>query len=469
MVIRIFDSIVLVLKFNAEDIACIKEIAGGIKRPEAPPRHGLAPAQWSRAQLAQHLWDRRRETADSLRNVFMLTSDAPLETGSVSDDDHIAVTPLPINHPIYRLEEARKHHLNRRRPPFVQESRKTRPGAHRPVLLADANGNLKPGAAKADLICHAWDRNDGFWTLDVQGKRWIVKAFGGGPQGGARYLNWLGPEKNKNFGALPVAFSGKRSSTVAAEENVETSEDEIAASLESVCVIHPNLDIHLDCDLCDSAILEDDVYFHCELSDPHRDMYEISDFDLCQLCFNHGYHCHEDTHDPTKRIIRNGREMRLTSTANPHSTSLDGHNKRSSNVDASELPVLVQRLRSNSPLESPEGESTGEKRRRSLRQQKASKKHFRPTRNSELPPRNPHFPVVEDSLSPEVQVHTGGRVQNAASSPMEHSKTKPKHKQNHERASHDSLYDATPRPNQQPAGTISSSNTRQEVPQPTED
>ncbi|KAI9857404.1 MAG: hypothetical protein M1830_006377, partial [Pleopsidium flavum] len=57
----------------------------------------------------------------------------------------------------------------------------------------------------AELVCRAYDGNDGFWTLDQYGIRYILKASGGGFLGGATYKIWWGPEQG--FGEKAIAFS----------------------------------------------------------------------------------------------------------------------------------------------------------------------------------------------------------------------------------------------------------------------
>ena len=44
-----------------------------------------------------------------------------------------------------------------------------------------------------------------FWTLDLNGTRYVVKAFAGKAQGGMRYLYWAGP--GKDFEERPLALS----------------------------------------------------------------------------------------------------------------------------------------------------------------------------------------------------------------------------------------------------------------------
>lgn len=146
----------------------------------------------------------------------------------------------------------------------------------------------------------------------------------------------------------------------------------------------------MDCDICGSAILEKQVYFHCYVCKPHCGKCGQGNFDLCQLCVDQGHKCHEDLHDLIKMTVE------------PRSSGLDVHTGRS--------PDLVR--------------LTGEKRRRSLQQPNASKRRLRPTRNSDLPPRLPRFASVQISTS----------------SPLEPSKTE------RDRESHDSLYGATPHP-----------------------
>ena len=458
--IRIPDSTVLALKLTLEGIGRIKEVAGGVTRPQAPPYQEIPRAQWTQAQLAQYLWDRRREIADSTSSVPILTSDAPLEAESPNSADQAIALSLPEDHPVHKLSEARKHYLGRRRPPFVQEARKTRPGARKPVVLADSNGLLKAGAARADLICHAWERTTTFWTLDLRGKRWIVKAFGGAPQGGVRYLSWLGPKKTEDFLELPVAFSKKQTSTAPAEEaeNDGISGDKIAAFDNPNC-IPTDLDGHIDCDICGAPVPDNQVYLSCGICDPHCTGRKLGNFDLCQRCFNQGSRCLEDSHNLIKRTVRDGRVFKVTPPVHNRAIVLDGQDERTSDIDADvEVSILAQRLLERSEPDRSENGHSGDKRRRSLRpeQQHPSKKRLRPTRNSELPPRIPSSSWLETTPDPGEQAHTSGAVPDTASSPLFLSKGEPSQQRE---ARHDSLYSATPRPPQRADNLLPPSNS----------
>ena len=50
-----------------------------------------------------------------------------------------------------------------------------------------------------------WDEHFMFWTLDLNGTRYVVKAFAGTAQGGVRYLYWAGP--GKGFEEQPLALT----------------------------------------------------------------------------------------------------------------------------------------------------------------------------------------------------------------------------------------------------------------------
>jgi hypothetical protein len=63
---------------------------------------------------------------------------------------------------------------------FTATVRVKPPGSRKVVVLA--NDGFRPRAAakvrKAELVCRAYDANDGFWTLDQYEIRYIVKATG---------------------------------------------------------------------------------------------------------------------------------------------------------------------------------------------------------------------------------------------------------------------------------------------------
>ncbi|MCJ1259624.1 hypothetical protein MMC24_007463 [Lignoscripta atroalba] len=137
----------------------------------------------------------------------MISSDFPTANLNLLGNALPAVTALGDRHPVYMLDESREYY-RARRPPFVQGKGKTPAGTRKPIVLATEKGLLPKDPVKAEFVSREWNKDDIFWTLDLGNCRWIVKAFGGAPQGGVTYRSWLGPRKN--FSKNPIAFSVKR-------------------------------------------------------------------------------------------------------------------------------------------------------------------------------------------------------------------------------------------------------------------
>ena len=129
--------------------------------------------------------------------------------GNTRSKNPLAAGTLPATWEIYKLSDASTAFATRR-PPFVQQKGLLNiEEARRTVALANKQGHLTEHPRIAEFGAHAWDKNDFFWTLDLEGTRWIVKAYGGGPQGGITYRKWLGVREG--FSDKPVAFSMKQS------------------------------------------------------------------------------------------------------------------------------------------------------------------------------------------------------------------------------------------------------------------
>lgn len=137
---------------------------------------------------------------------------------------------------VYMLAEARDVY-DEERPPFVVcVSRKAnRLGARKVVVLANDDGS-RPDAGegeKAEIVRRAYEVTTAFWTLDLDGARFIVRAKGAGlspkVKGGAAYRIWLGPVAG--FGERAVAFSDRAlRDEVSAQADDEVDEAEQDAS-----------------------------------------------------------------------------------------------------------------------------------------------------------------------------------------------------------------------------------------------
>ena len=82
---------------------------------------------------------------------------------------------LPDNHPIEWLAEA-KQFYGTRRPPFVQ-LKKNKFGERKTVFLAADSPSQKDSPINVDVVYRTRNKRDSSCTLDVEGKRFIVKAF----------------------------------------------------------------------------------------------------------------------------------------------------------------------------------------------------------------------------------------------------------------------------------------------------
>ncbi|KAM0803428.1 hypothetical protein BDR22DRAFT_71062 [Usnea florida] len=121
-------------------------------------------------------------------------------------DPSVHVDALPKDYPIHLLAEAREYYGNNNtKPPFVL---RTRPNERLKDVVIPTKHGLRPKREKTRLgqiVAMDWDEHNMFWTLDLNGRRYVVKPFPGKAQGGMRYLYWAGPRKG--FEEKPLALS----------------------------------------------------------------------------------------------------------------------------------------------------------------------------------------------------------------------------------------------------------------------
>ena len=70
------------------------------------------------------------------------------------------------------------------------------------VMIPTANKRMPTHPTLTNIVARSWDRLYLFWTLDLSGKRYIVKLFNGNRM---RYRSWAGPAKG--FEKTPLAIS----------------------------------------------------------------------------------------------------------------------------------------------------------------------------------------------------------------------------------------------------------------------
>lgn len=141
------------------------------------------------------------DAANLSTNVRRTAEEAIEDAESVVLDEQDNVTTansLPDDHPTEWLKEAREiyqHSL----PPFAT---KHKPGLRRMVELPLAEGQKVP--EKVEVVYRSWDALHTFASIDMNGKRFILKAFRGGP---TPYRPWLG--KKTGFSATALAFANQ--------------------------------------------------------------------------------------------------------------------------------------------------------------------------------------------------------------------------------------------------------------------
>ena len=110
----------------------------------------------------------------------------------------------------------------------MSRSSRRRPGElnDKPVYLATPSGQYPTDPKPAVVILREWSEKEVYWTLDVNGDRFIVKWFAGGPKGGAIYRAWQSCQEQ--FSGLPIAFSAKKVS-VSRDKQRSTRDKEASA------------------------------------------------------------------------------------------------------------------------------------------------------------------------------------------------------------------------------------------------
>lgn len=114
-------------------------------------------------------------------------------TISVSNP-RLDTTPLPDDEPVNLLDEARNHFNGSDPPPFVSRNTgKNAVGNIKRVVLATADNKYPLSPVTVQCVHRLWSKNYTYATVDLNGKRRIIKSRSGGPNGGASYTRKSSP------------------------------------------------------------------------------------------------------------------------------------------------------------------------------------------------------------------------------------------------------------------------------------
>ena len=126
----------------------------------------------------------------------------------VEQDIAVDLTSLPADHPVKFLAEAQRLY-KKSKPPFVTGLHSKPQGFNRKVFVA-IDGKRPDQPIRANLVARNWGstiKNGIYWTLDINGQRFIVAAFpNSGCVTGAKwvYCPWTGVDR---FEPVPLAFT----------------------------------------------------------------------------------------------------------------------------------------------------------------------------------------------------------------------------------------------------------------------
>ena len=103
------------------------------------------------------------------------------------------------------LEESRRYfHTLVERPPFILGKGQKNSDC---VVIATIDKKRPEIPTKTWMQLRRWDKNNVYWTLDLNFTRFIVKPRKGAPHGGSSYYYWAGPEAKPDQWGGPIAFS----------------------------------------------------------------------------------------------------------------------------------------------------------------------------------------------------------------------------------------------------------------------
>ena len=138
----------------------------------------------------------------SLRTQYPAVTPQPTTKAIISTSETAAngqsharpqnVAALPENHPVEYLDEARAVYT-KSIPPFVIIKNKSKKSHRRGVPIVP-DGKILTTPTKADIVYRAWDSLHDYGTVELDGKRFIVRGCPGGSSGGYQYHLWLGSE-----------------------------------------------------------------------------------------------------------------------------------------------------------------------------------------------------------------------------------------------------------------------------------
>lgn len=128
------------------------------------------------------------------------------ENAHLNSNSAVNTDKLPDNHPARREEESRDYYRDEK-PPFAIHMNVERKGLKKRAFVPDSNGWLPNHPREVEVVLRDWDRKSQYWTVDLNGTRYIVKYIYRGPYRPADYVSCEGPPKK--YSKRPLVFDAE--------------------------------------------------------------------------------------------------------------------------------------------------------------------------------------------------------------------------------------------------------------------
>lgn len=157
---------------NSDERNSIKGLVQGTNRPHfpsPPPQHLRAPSLWDEVMK---LWERKDQRL-SMANVKEADAPEPETASATRSDPDVNTKRLSADRPVYKMRRAKEYFRKvGKLPPFVIKSRKD---MTKLAIVPSADG-LRPDnpTRSVELVSRQWDEDHSFWTMDQNGRRYIV-------------------------------------------------------------------------------------------------------------------------------------------------------------------------------------------------------------------------------------------------------------------------------------------------------
>lgn len=143
------------------------------------------------------------------------TTPEPDAASATRSDPEVDTTKLPAGHPVFKIGRAKRYFKQvGKLPPFVIRSRRS----VTKLAIVPSTDGLRPENATrlVEMVFRHWDREYSFWTMDQNGRRYIVQHFA---TDGGQWQTW---KRKELFSRSTLAVSSVSRPHPTQENDLET-------------------------------------------------------------------------------------------------------------------------------------------------------------------------------------------------------------------------------------------------------